>query len=137
MARYIDASCRLCRKEKEKLFLKGDRCYSAKCALDRRGTAPGQHGNRRTKVSEYGMQLREKTKGQKILWRIGKAIQQLFFVGGKTARCNRRKSFENFGIQIDNVVYRLDLFFKKKKHDSLFCMGISWLTEKKSIFLRF
>ena len=64
MARYKDAVCRLCRREGMKLFLKGDRCYTPKCAIDRRGYAPGQHGQRRRKPSEYGLQLRE-TKGKK------------------------------------------------------------------------
>ena len=62
MARYTDSVCRLCRREGQKLFLKGDRCYSGKCAFDRRPVAPGQHGAGRRKASEYGMQLREKQK---------------------------------------------------------------------------
>ncbi len=60
MARYTGPACRLCRREGTKLFLKGDRCYSDKCAVSRRAQAPGQHGTGRKKVSEYGMQLREK-----------------------------------------------------------------------------
>ena len=60
MARYTDAVCKLCRREKQKLFLKGDRCFTEKCAVARRDYAPGQHGQRRRKLSEYGMQLREK-----------------------------------------------------------------------------
>ena len=66
MARYTEAVCRLCRREGIKLFLKGDRCYTAKCAIDRRSYAPGQHGQRRKKVSEYGTQLREKQKARRI-----------------------------------------------------------------------
>ena len=62
MARYTDAVCRICRREGDKLFLKGDRCTSGKCALDRRSTAPGQHGAANKKVREYGMHLREKQK---------------------------------------------------------------------------
>ena len=61
MARYTDAVCRLCRREGQKLFLKGQRCYSAKCALEKRAYAPGQHGQMRKKLSGYGQQLREKT----------------------------------------------------------------------------
>lgn len=67
MARYIEASCRLCRRENLKLFLKGDRCYTDKCAFERRSYAPGQHGQRRgRKVSDYGIQLREKQKVKRI-----------------------------------------------------------------------
>ncbi|MEL7654573.1 MAG: 30S ribosomal protein S4, partial [Bacillota bacterium] len=62
MARYTDASCRLCRREGQKLFLKGERCYSPKCAIEKRNYAPGQHGQSRKKISEYGLQLREKQK---------------------------------------------------------------------------
>ena len=60
MARYTGAVCKLCRREGKKLFLKGDRCYTGKCALERRSYAPGQHGQNRKKVSEYGLQLRAK-----------------------------------------------------------------------------
>lgn len=66
MARYTDASCRLCRREGQKLFLKGERCYSPKCAIEKRNYAPGQHGQSRKKVSEYGLQLREKQKAKRF-----------------------------------------------------------------------
>ncbi len=66
MARYRGAVCRLCRREGDKLFLKGERCYTGKCAMDRRPFAPGQHGKRRSKMSEYGRQLREKQKAKRI-----------------------------------------------------------------------
>ena len=65
MARYTEAVCRQCRREGQKLFLKGDRCYTQKCAIDCRGYAPGQHGQGRSKTSEYGSQLREKQKDRK------------------------------------------------------------------------
>ena len=65
MARYTDAVCRQCRREGQKLFLKGERCYSGKCAIERRAYAPGQHGQSRKKYSEYGLQLREKQKVRK------------------------------------------------------------------------
>ena len=64
MARYTGESCRICRREGEKLFLKGSRCYTDKCALTRRAYAPGQHGQKRKKQSEYGVQLREKQKAK-------------------------------------------------------------------------
>ena len=66
MARYTGAVCRLCRREGQKLFLKGDRCYSGKCSLDQRKTVPGQHGQGRKKISEYGVQLRAKQKAKRF-----------------------------------------------------------------------
>ena len=66
MARYTGATCRLCRREGMKLFLKGDRCYTGKCAFDRRSYAPGQHGANKKKISNYGVQLRKKQKAKRI-----------------------------------------------------------------------
>ena len=66
MARYTDANCKLCRREGQKLFLKGERCYSTKCAIERRNYAPGQHGQSRKKQSDYAMQLREKQKAKRF-----------------------------------------------------------------------
>ena len=66
MARYTDANCRLCRREGQKLFLKGDRCYGVKCAMEKRSFPPGQHGQGRKKTSEYGLQLREKQKAKRF-----------------------------------------------------------------------
>jgi len=66
LARYIGSVCRICRRENIKLFLKGDRCFTDKCAVERRNYAPGQHGQARTKISDYGLQLREKQKLRKM-----------------------------------------------------------------------
>ncbi|MCX6138320.1 MAG: 30S ribosomal protein S4 [Ignavibacteriales bacterium] len=108
MARYIDASCKLCRREKQKLFLKGTKCFSEKCPLDRRNYPPGQHGqSRRQKVSEYGIQLREK---QKIRRMYGMAEMQFrnyfekaLHQTGKTGELLIKMLERRF----DNVVYRL------------------------------
>ncbi len=79
MARYTDSVCKLCRREKQKLFLKGQKCYSEKCPIEVRNYPPGQHGNsRRAKVSEYGVQLREKQKIKRIIRPVGNSIQKLF-----------------------------------------------------------
>lgn len=79
MAKYVGPVCRQCRREGVKLFLKGERCYSDKCAFSRRGYAPGQHGQGAgtKKVSEYGLQLR-KAKSPSALWRVGASVPQLF-----------------------------------------------------------
>ena len=88
MARYTDASCRLCRREGDKLFLKGQRCYTQKCSLVRRSFAPGQHGQGRKKVSEYGVQLREKQKTKRFYGLLEKQFHSTFeraeHIKGKT-----------------------------------------------------
>lgn len=108
MARYTDSVCRICRRENLKLFLKGDRCYSDKCAFDRRGYPPGQHGQRRgRKTSDYGIQLREKQK-VKRMYGLSEKQFRLFF-----ARADRQKGVTGTNLlialerRLDNVVYRL------------------------------
>ncbi|MGE0086843.1 MAG: 30S ribosomal protein S4 [Desulfococcaceae bacterium] len=107
MARYIGSVCRLCRRENLKLFLKGDRCYSDKCAFDRRGYPPGQHGQRRRgKISDYGVQLREKQKVKRI-YGLGEKQFRLFF-----EKAERQKGITGSNLlvllerRLDNVVYR-------------------------------
>ena len=108
MARYTDSVCRQCRRENLKLFLKGDRCYSDKCAFDRRGYPPGQHGERRgRKPSDYGIQLREKQK-VKRMYGLSEKQFRLFF-----KRADRQKGITGTNLlvqlecRLDNVVYRL------------------------------
>ena len=82
MARYRDANCKLCRREGEKLFLKGSRCFSERCAFERRPNPPGQHGaNMRRKVSEYGLQLREKQKVRRLYGLLEKQFHRYFDFG--------------------------------------------------------
>ena len=107
MARYRDSVCRLCRRENLKMFLKGDRCYSDKCAFERRSYAPGQHGQGRGKRSEYGIQLREK---QKVKWMYGLLESQF---RGTFSRADRLKGVTGTNLlvllerRLDNVIYRL------------------------------
>jgi len=110
LARYTGSVCRLCRRENLKLFLKGDRCYSDKCGFDRRGYPPGQHGQRRgRKVSDYGVQLREKQKIKRMYGLTEKQFH-LFFV-----RAERQKGITGTNLlvmlerRLDNLVYRLGL----------------------------
>lgn len=108
MARYIGSVCRLCRRENLKMFLKGDRCYSDKCAFDRRSYPPGQHGQRRgRKISDYGIQLREKQK-VKRMYGLSEKQFHLFF---KRADKQRGVTGTNLLVmlerRIDNVVYRM------------------------------
>lgn len=108
MARYTGSVCRLCRRENLKLFLKGDRCYSDKCAFDRRSYAPGQHGQgRRGKISDYGIQLREKQKVKRMYGLSEKQFRLLF------SKADRQKGITGTNLlvmlerRLDNVVYRM------------------------------
>ena len=109
MSRYTGAVCRLCRREGTKLFLKGDRCYTDKCAVARRGYPPGEHGQRRRRPSEYGLQLREKQKLRRIY-----GVQEAQFARYYDM-AERRKGITGENLlailetRIDNVVYRLGL----------------------------
>jgi len=116
VARYTDAVCRQCRREGEKLFLKGDRCYSEKCAIQRRAFVPGQHGQkRRQKSSEYGIQLREKQKTKRIYGVLEKQFRNYF----KKAERQKGIAGENLLIllerRLDNVVFRLGFASSRKE----------------------
>ena len=107
MARHTGPVCRLCRREGMKLFLKGDRCFKEKCAIERRGYAPGQHGRRRSKVQGYGIQLREKQKVKRIYGVLERQFRNYF------AKASQRKGITGANLlqmlerRMDNVVYRL------------------------------
>ena len=108
MARYIDAVCRICRREGEKLFLKGSRCATKKCAFEKRDYPPGQHGkNRRFKISDYGIQLREKQKIRQTYGLLERQFKSLF----KNAEREKGVTGDNLvkllERRLDNVVYRL------------------------------
>ena len=107
MSRYRGSVCRQCRRENMKLFLKGDRCYSDKCSFDRRGYPPGQHGQRRSKFSDYGVQLREKQKVRRI---YGISEKQFRIIFSKADRQKGITGANLLGIlerRFDNVVFRL------------------------------
>ena len=108
MARYTGPVCRLCRREGVKLFLKGDRCYSGKCAIEKRNYAPGQHGQRRAKQSEYGLQLREKQKAKFIYGVLEKPFRNNF---EKAQKIKEGTTGDNMlvllELRLDNVMFRL------------------------------
>ena len=107
MARYTDATCRICRREGEKLFLKGDRCYTDKCAISRRAYAPGQHGQgRNRKLSEYGMQLREKQKARKYYGILENQFAGYFELASKRQGMTGENLLKILESRLDNVVYR-------------------------------
>ena len=107
MARYTGPSCRACRREGEKLFLKGARCYTDKCAVTRRQYAPGQHGQARKKLSEYGIQLREKQKAKKFYGVLESQFRGYFEKASKTKGMTGENLLKILETRFDNVVYRL------------------------------
>ena len=106
MARYTGAVCKLCRREGQKLFLKGGRCYTNKCALERRSYAPGQHGQGRKKISEYGMQLREKQKAKRYYGVQEGQFLHYFEIAEKKAGVTGTNLLKILESRLDNVVYR-------------------------------
>ncbi|MDQ6993233.1 MAG: 30S ribosomal protein S4 [Mariprofundus sp.] len=110
MARYLEAKCRLCRREGEKLFLKGGKCFSDKCPIERRPYAPGMHGqNRRTKVSDYGLQLREKQKVKRIYGLLEKQFRGYFDDADRMPGITGLNLLQILESRLDNVVYRMGL----------------------------
>jgi len=107
MARYTGAVCRLCRREGVKLYLKGDRCYSDKCAIVRRAYAPGQHGQSRKKSSEYGIQLREKQKARRIYGVLENQFRNYFEKAERQKGVTGENLLRLLELRLDNVVYRL------------------------------
>ncbi len=108
MARYTDAVCRLCRRQGQKLFLKGDRCYTDKCSVARREYAPGQHGQARAKkASEYGTQLREKQKARRYYGVLERQFKGYFELASKKKGQTGENLLSILESRLDNVVYRL------------------------------
>jgi small subunit ribosomal protein S4 len=108
MARYREAQCRLCRREGEKLFLKGDRCVTDKCAYERRGYAPGQHGHdSRRKISDYGFQLREKQKARRIYGILERQFRNYYLKAARQKGITGEALLRTLELRLDNVVYRL------------------------------
>jgi small subunit ribosomal protein S4 len=106
MARCYGSVCRLCRRENQKLFLKGDRCYTDKCAFERRGYPPGQHGQGRIKFSEYGLQLREKQKIKRIYGLLEKQFRNLFEKADRSKGITGANLLSMLERRLDNVAYR-------------------------------
>ncbi len=106
MARYTDAVCKLCRREGEKLFLKGDRCYSSKCAIDRRAYAPGQHGQGRKKSSEYGIQLRAKQRARRYYGVLESQFHTYFEIAERKPGVTGENLLRILESRLDNIVYR-------------------------------
>jgi small subunit ribosomal protein S4 len=107
MARYTGPACKLCRREGTKLFLKGERCYSAKCALDRRSYPPGQHGQRRGKATEYGLQLREKQKVRRIYGILENQFRRYFVMADRQKGITGENLLVLLERRLDNMAFRM------------------------------
>ncbi len=119
MARYTGAACKLCRREGTKLFLKGERCTSGKCAFDRRPTAPGQHGAARKKQREYGMQLREKEKVRRFYGVLERQFHNYFLEADRREGMTGENLLVILERRLDNTVYRMGLGASRKESRQL------------------
>jgi small subunit ribosomal protein S4 len=107
MARYSGAVCRLCRRESQKLFLKGDRCYSEKCSVDKRTYPPGQHGQARTRFSDYGLQLREKQKVKRMYGLLERQFERTLDAATRMRGRTGENLLALLERRLDNVVFRM------------------------------
>ncbi|MDO4812558.1 MAG: 30S ribosomal protein S4 [Eubacteriales bacterium] len=132
MARYTGAVCRLCRREGQKLFLKGDRCYTDKCAIERRAYAPGMHGNARNKkLSEYGVQLREKQKARRYYGVLESQFAEYFEMASKRKGMTGENLLAILESRLDNVVYRLGFAMSRAEARQLVRHGHFTVNGKK------
>ena len=131
MARYTGPVCRLCRREGTKLFLKGDRCLTGKCALDRRSTAPGQHGAANKKMREYGLQMREKQKTKRYYGVLEKQFVNYFEEADRKEGMTGENLICLLERRLDNVVYRMGFAASHKEARQLVLHGHFTVNGKK------
>ena len=131
MARYTGPSCKLCRREGTKLFLKGERCTSGKCAFDHRSTAPGQHGAARKKVGEYGKQLREKQKARRYYGVLEKQFRHYYDMAEKMEGIAGTNLLILLERRLDNVIYRMGMAESRKEARQLVLHAHFTLNGKK------
>ena len=132
MARYTGPSCRLCRREGQKLFLKGDRCYSGKCALERRSYAPGQHGQGRKKASNYGLQLREKQKAKRFYGLQETQFRNYFDKAARKSGMTGENLLIMLETRLDNTVFRMGFASSRKEARQLVLHGHFTVNGKKA-----
>ena len=116
MGKYLGSSCRICRREGEKLFLKGARCTTFRCAIERRSYAPGQHGaSKRTKLSNYGIQLREKQKVKRIYGLLEKQFRNYFYMAARKKGVTGSTLLQFLERRLDNVIFQLGFCTSRKQ----------------------
>lgn len=131
MAKYTEAKCRMCRREGTKLFLKGDRCFTDKCAYDRRPYAPGQHGRARKKVSDYAVQLREKQKVRRVYGVLERQFHGYFVKADMAKGVTGANLLAFLERRLDNVIYRLGFANSRNQARQLVRHGIFTLNGRK------
>lgn len=131
MARYTGPTCRQCRREGMKLFLKGDRCYTDKCAFTRRSYAPGQHGQSRKKLSNYGIQLREKQKARRIYGILESQFRKYYEKADKMRGITGENLLKILEMRLDNVVFRLGMGASRTEARQLVTHGHFLVNGKK------
>ena len=132
MARYTGPACRLCRREGKKLYLKGERCTSGKCALDRRNTAPGQHGANTKKLKEYGKQTREKQTARRYYGVLEKQFKNYYDEAARQQGMTGENLLKLLERRFDNVVYRMGLASSRKEARQLVLHGHFTINGKKA-----
>jgi small subunit ribosomal protein S4 len=123
MARYADAKCRLCRREGMKLFLKGARCFTDKCAIERRNYPPGQHGLNRGKLTSFGVQLREKQKAKRIYGVLESQFRRYFHAAEREKGVTGENLLRLLELRLDNVVYRLGFAASRRESRQMVAHG--------------
>ena len=131
MATYIDPSCKICRREGAKLFLKGKGCLRDRCAFTRRGYSPGQHGQSRSKLSDYGLQLREKQKVKKMYGLLERQFRLYFQRATKIKGITGHILLGMLERRLDNVIFRLRFASSRHQARQMVCHGIVLVNEKK------
>ncbi|MCM8790124.1 MAG: 30S ribosomal protein S4 [Candidatus Omnitrophica bacterium] len=131
MARNIGPSCRLCRREGMKLFLKGSRCLTEKCAYNRRSSAPGQHGQIRKKESNYGIQLREKQKVKRIYGVLERQFRHYFRIAERSKAVTGLMLLELLERRLDNVIFRMNLANSRPEARQLVQHGMVYVNNKR------
>ncbi|MGB9892727.1 30S ribosomal protein S4 [Thermodesulfovibrio yellowstonii] len=131
MARYTGSLCRLCRRESMKMFLKGTRCYTEKCAFERRKYPPGQHGHNRGKLSDYGLQLREKQKVKRIYGVMERQFKNYFEKATKMKGVTGENLLKLLERRLDNVIYRMGFAMNRRQARQLVRHGYFTVNGKK------
>ncbi len=133
MARYTDAVCRLCRREQEKLFLKGTKCTTEKCPVARRNYPPGQHGQTkfRMKQSNYGLQLREKQKVRRIYGVLEKQFRKYFKTASKTKGVTGKVLLQLLERRLDNVIFRLGIGLSRAQARQIVRHNFVWVNDRR------
>ncbi|MEJ5227940.1 30S ribosomal protein S4 [Thermodesulfovibrio sp.] len=131
MARYTESLCRLCRRESMKLFLKGTRCYTEKCAFERRKYPPGQHGHNKGKLSDYGLQLREKQKVKRMYGVMERQFKNYFEKATKMKGVTGENLLKLLERRIDNVIYRMGFAINRRQARQLVKHGFFLVNGRK------